>query len=70
MDEKLKVYAAPVIGVIVLVAWFFVIRPMIDGDSGDGADKAEEKKYPGAPDPNMTEEERRRVPDDPAQRVQ
>lgn len=35
--DKLKPYAAPLIALVILVAWFFVIRPMLAEQPADEA---------------------------------
>ena len=30
--DKLKLYAAPIIALVLLLAWFFVVRPMLAED--------------------------------------
>ncbi len=43
--DKLKAYAVPVIALLLLLAWFFVVRPMLD----EGSESAEPAKAQQAP---------------------
>ncbi len=35
--DKLKLYAAPLVALVLILAWFFVIKPMIDPGEGEAA---------------------------------
>jgi hypothetical protein len=42
--DKLKLYAAPIIALVLLLVWFFVVRPMLaeDAPSEDAASQKSE----------------------------
>ena len=41
--EQLKTYAAPVIALVLLLVWFFVIRPKLGDAEAEAADDKAEK---------------------------
>ncbi|NVB41085.1 hypothetical protein G6O69_24815 [Pseudenhygromyxa sp. WMMC2535] len=61
--DKIKLYVAPAIAVILFLAWFFVIRPKLDDGGLDEAAGQEPIKK------RLPPEELPPEPTDPAQRV-
>ncbi|MCA9685776.1 MAG: hypothetical protein KC457_26605 [Myxococcales bacterium] len=62
--DKLKLYAAPIVALVVILAWYFVIRPKLDAgalDEGKGDGKAPQQQPAGKAAPAEAP---------PAQRVQ
>ncbi|MFO7564656.1 MAG: hypothetical protein R6X02_18580 [Enhygromyxa sp.] len=42
--DKLKLYAAPLLALVLLLAWFFVIRPMLAEDEAPSEDPAGQQR--------------------------
>ncbi len=40
--DKLKLYAAPIVALVLMLVWLFVVRPMMSSD--EQADKADSKQ--------------------------
>ena len=62
--DKLKLYAAPIVALVVILAWYFLIRPKLDAgalDDGDG--KAPQQQPAGKAAPAE-------APAEPAKQVQ